>query len=127
MKAVRVVLDAMQPMLRAIVKDVIATHSATEIVAEDVAADQLPGVLRTIRPDVLVLGGAGAVLAGSDRFVELLRGGGAPLRIVALSDGNRSAILHELRPHVTVIEQLSPQALLSAIIGAPLAEGGRAQ
>ncbi len=121
------VLDAMQPMLRAIVKDVIATHSATEIVAEDVAADQLPGIVRTVRPDVLVLGGAGAAMAGSDRLVELLRSGAAPLRIVALSDGNRSAILHELRPHVTVIEQLSPQALLSAIVGAPLSDGGRAK
>lgn len=127
MKAVRVVLDAMQPMLSAIVKDVIASDSTTEIVAEDVTADQLPAVVREVRPDVLVLGGGSAAMAGSDRLVELLRSGAAPLRIVALSDGNRSAILHELRPHVTVIEQLSPQALLSAIIGAPLADGGRVQ
>lgn len=125
MKVIRVVLDAMQPMLMAIVKDVIEADPSTEIVAEDVSADQLSGVVRTVRPDVLVLGGADAAMTGSDRLVQLLYGSGAPLRIVALSDGSRSAFLHELRPHVTVIEQLSSQALLSAIIGAPLADGGR--
>jgi len=126
-KAVRVVLDAMQPMLMAIVKDVIASDSSAEIVAEDVAADQLSGVVRAFRPDVLVLGGAEAAMAGSDRLIQLLRGSSAPLRIVALSNGSRGAVLHELRPHLTVIDQLSPRALLNAIVGAPTTDGSRLQ
>lgn len=119
MRGTRVVLDAMQPMLMTIVKDVIAGDPATEIVAEAVPADQLTEVVGALRPDVVVLGAPDAALAGSDRLTSLLHGGGAPVRVVALSDGSRSAFLHELRPHVTIIEHLSPQTLLRAVTGSP--------
>lgn len=114
------VLDAMQPMLMTIVKDVLAVDPCSEIVAEGIPVDQLTGVVRSLRPDVVVLGEQGAALAGSDHLVALLHGGAPPVRVVALSDGSRSALLHELRPHVTVIEDLSPQALLRAVTGAPI-------
>jgi chemotaxis response regulator CheB len=120
-----VVLDAMQPMLLRIVKDVIATGTNTEIVAEAVSAEALPDVIRSCRPDVVVLGGARTSELSSDQLVALLRGDATPLRIIALSDGSRRTLLHELRPHVMVIEQLSAQSLLSAITGGANEPEGR--
>lgn len=119
MSTVRVVLDAMQPMLLSIVKDVIASGANTEVVAEAVTPEALPGVIRSVRPDVVVIGGAETTGWSTDHLAALLRGDATPLRIVVLSDSNRSARLHELRAHVTLIEHLSTQSLLLAITGAP--------
>lgn len=118
--AARVVLDAMQPMLMTIVRDVIAADASAEIVAEGIPAAELDAVVERLRPDVVVLGAPGAALAGSDQALRLLQNGRSPLKVIALADRNRSATLYELRPHITVIEPLSPEALRAAITGATL-------
>jgi chemotaxis response regulator CheB len=99
----RVVLDAMSPMLMSIVRDVLDSDGSTEVVASGIVHGELEEVARATHPDAIVIGGGETPLTGTTLLAQLLRGGGHPVRIVALANRNRSALLHELRPNVTVI------------------------
>lgn len=114
MTQVRVVLDAMPAMLAAIVKDVALAAPGT-IVAEAVAAEDLVDVVDRLRPDVVVVGTAMALLNDAEALDSLLCGGGSRVRIIALSADGRDASLHDLRPQVTVLEDVSSQTLLEAM------------
>ncbi len=103
----------MPPVLAGIVRDV-ALAAEGAIVADAVPAGDLADVVSSLRPDVVILNAAGLDAPPLD---ALMCGGGRPVRVIALSAKGEEACLHELRPHVAVIGDLSSAALLEAVRG----------
>jgi len=109
----RILLDGMPQMLRTIIKDIVSTDPQCEVVAELVEEANLPAQLSQTPADVIIL----AVKELEDipqRFASLLARHPAT-RIIAIASGGNRALLYDLRPHLTQIDELSPAALLSAI------------
>ena len=110
----RVVLDTMPAMLADIVRGVALAVPGT-IVAEAVATDRLVATVSRLRPDIVIVGGSTVLLEDPASLDALLCGGGRRVRVIALSIDGRNARLHDLRPHVTVLDDLSSAALLGAM------------
>lgn len=109
----RILLNGMPQMLRTIIKDIVSADPGCEIVAEQVEEANLPAQLSQTPADVIIL----AVRELEDipgRFVSLLAHHPAT-RIIAITSAGNRALLYDLRPHLTQIDELSPAALLSAI------------
>ena len=110
----------MPPILAAIIRDV-ALSAPGVIVADAVPAGDLLQVVGSLRPDVVVIS------APAERAAEpldaLLCGGGRPVRLIVLSGSGEDAKFHEMRPHVTVLEDLSSDTLLAAMRGDGAAHG----
>jgi hypothetical protein len=114
MAKVRVVLDAMPAMMAAIVRDVALAVPGT-IVAEAVAPENLVAAVVDLQPDVVVVGASTALLDDAGALDSLLCCGGRRVRVIALSSSGCDARVHDLRPNLTVLRDLSSQALLSAM------------
>jgi hypothetical protein len=117
---IRVVQGVMPPILAAIVRDV-ALSAPGAIVADAVPAGDLLPVVRSLHPDVVVIS-APAELA-VEPLDALLCGGGRPVRLIVLSSSGEDAKFHEMRPHVTLLEDLSADRLLAAMRGKGAAHG----
>jgi DNA-binding NarL/FixJ family response regulator len=116
LKRVRIVLDYMPRMLRTIVRDIVSRDPRCEIVAET-SKRSLPAQLKVTPADVIIL----AVTDSGhkpERFASLFARHPAT-RVIAITSGGNRAYLHALRPHVTLINELSSASLLSAIRQAP--------
>jgi hypothetical protein len=117
---IRIVQGVMPPMLAAIVRDV-ALAAPGAIMADAVPTSDLARVVGDLHPDVVVI-------YASDNLAAELRdtvicGGGRPVRVIVLSAGGAEAQLHVMRPHVTVLEDLSCDALLAVMRGDGAAHG----
>lgn len=114
MSQLRVVLEAMPPVLAAIVHDV-AVGIRGAVVTDAVASEELVSVVAELRPDVAVILESTSTALTSRKIETLLCGGGRPVRIVVLSSDGRDARLLELERNVTDLVDISADALHGAI------------
>ncbi len=121
MAEIRVIQGEMPAMLAAIVRDV-ALAAPGRIVAAAVQPAKLIATVAALHPDV-VIGTEADIIGDEARLESLLCGGGRPARVIALSADGRAARLHHMAPHVRVIEDLSPEALLAAMRGTGPSDG----
>jgi DNA-binding NarL/FixJ family response regulator len=110
----RIVLIDMSPLMREIVREVIAHEPDLEIVAEHEVADVETAVERTHADFVIV----GPDAASGERVCALV---GASLGVRALEvhpDGKES-VLYELRPHRVSLGEISADTVLRTIRAVP--------
>jgi DNA-binding NarL/FixJ family response regulator len=118
----RILLDGMSEMLRTIITDILSTDPQCEIMADMVEQNHLRSQLRETPADVVILA-VPDVEATSSRCAELLAHHPAT-RIIAITSDGKRALLYDLRPQVTPIDELSPATLLSAIRQSPARASG---
>ena len=116
----RILLDDMPKMLRGIINDIVSSDPQCEIVADVPGHGSLSDKLDKTHADVAILAisNSASDKDASDQFNALLAHHPAT-RIIAITPGGDRAFLYDLRPHVTLINELSPAGLLSAIKQAP--------
>jgi chemotaxis response regulator CheB len=115
-RAVDIVLDDMVPVLMGIVADVIAGQPGAKIVGRNLPLAELVDFVADRNPHVVVLGNR-ASLTDEKRAVQLFAPHGAERRVVTLFGADRGARLHAWRHSVTVLRDLSTEALRDAIMG----------
>jgi hypothetical protein len=103
----------MPRMLLTMIRDIIASDAACDIVAEVADDGELSRTLRETGANLIIVGSHSRVVA-ADRLAGLLSEH-PRARVLAIADDGQRAFVHELRPHVTEIAELSPQTLLVAI------------
>src|SRR5262249_14496061 len=101
----------MPRMLREMIKEIIAADARCSIVAETDDENSLRTSLDRSRADVVIVA---STSDGADHYVELLRAH-PTTRVLAIATSGRRAFIHELRPRVTEISELSPETLLAAL------------
>lgn len=104
-------MSGMPRILRDIVSQLIAEQPDMHVVgafADDVGAD----TLAELRPDVLVLGSDAADVASVCRGFVQRR---PALKVLAVEADGRRTWLYEMRPHQTLIGEISPATLLETI------------
>jgi hypothetical protein len=113
-RPVRIILDGMPRMLLTMIRDIIATDADCDVVAEVADDRELASTLQATGASLVIVG-PGSMVGGGDRLVALLTDH-PRTRVLAIADDGRRAFVHELRPHVTEITELSPRTLLNAIL-----------
>jgi len=109
----RILLDNMSHMLRGIVTNIVASDPQCEIVAAPSGPNTLSGRISAARADVVILAAANSSSESDQIFAVLSEHPTAS--VIAIASGGNQAFLYDLRPHITLIGELSPSALLSAI------------
>ena len=112
-RQMRILLDNMSKMLRGIITDIVSSDPECEIVAEAPRQDSLRDRLDETHVDVVILA-ADNMDDEPGRYGDILADH-PTTRIIAITSAGNRAFLYELRPHVTLIDELSPARLLSAI------------
>jgi hypothetical protein len=110
----KIAVEQMPNVIFDIIRDVVCGENQAEIVASGLSADALAAVAHDELVDIIILSGE----PGLDKFqsaASLLGAPRAPSKVITLLDGSRSAQLYEYRPHVTMINPLSADALRKAI------------
>jgi DNA-binding NarL/FixJ family response regulator len=104
----------MSPMLSDIIKQLLVRQASLDVVAEFESRDWLEQRLPVIAPNLILIGlrpreadGIGLSLLG------LVPGA----KVIAFSNDGRHAYLHEMRAHRAALIDVSPQALIDAILG----------
>ncbi|HEX8224043.1 MAG TPA: hypothetical protein VF605_09525 [Allosphingosinicella sp.] len=115
-REVEILIDQVPAMLMGIIREVVAACPSVRVVAENVAAADVPAAVERYRPDVVILGNAGA-LGDEAEVARLLGQPRPPCRIVTLFDEDRTARLHQWKRSVTVVERPSTATLRAAILG----------
>jgi DNA-binding NarL/FixJ family response regulator len=113
LQSVRIILDGMPGMLRAMIKEIIAADAACSIVAETDDENGLSKKLKQSGADVVIIA-PGSNAVGAGHYLDLLREY-PRTRVLAIATSGRRAFIHELRPCVTEISELSPESLLAAL------------
>jgi hypothetical protein len=119
LQRIRIMLDGMPRMLQTIVRDIVLTDPLCEIVAETSEHSNLHPRLQQTPADVIIVATTDSA-EEPGRFAALLARHPAA-RIIAIASAGSHALLYDLRPHVTPIDELSPATLLSAIRQSPVA------
>jgi hypothetical protein len=110
-------------MLIDIVKGIVASQDDFNLAGEMIGQDGLLQAATDAQADVTIVGPL--VAAGSDNFRDLLYGR-PQMTIVAISSDGREAILHQLKPHVIPLGEVSPASLIAAIRSASNPDGANA-
>jgi hypothetical protein len=110
-QAIRIVLGTMPPMLRDIIRGVLAGQPDMVIVRDTRTDEDLIDVLMSEAADVIVVQQA---LHG-DGDGRFLHGREAAAAVLCLSPDGRSAALYELQSRRTMIVNVSPDGLRSSI------------
>jgi DNA-binding NarL/FixJ family response regulator len=108
---IRVLMSGMPRILRDIVAQLIAEQPDMRVVgtfADDIALD----ALADLEPDVIVLGSDGAGTPALCRGLVQQR---PALKVLAVQMDGRRTWLYEMRPHQTLIGEISPATLLDTI------------
>jgi DNA-binding NarL/FixJ family response regulator len=109
---IRLLLGEMPTLLRNILHDGIAGAEDLELVADVAAPDALAAAIRWHVPDVVVVASGSAL--DSYRPAALLRA--APhARVLSIEAGGQQALMYEVRPHHTPLDDVSMKTLLEAI------------
>ena len=111
-KRTRIVLAGMSSMMLNLVDRIITCHPDLHVAARVPADDELRAAVRRSRADVLVLMHPdGGGLESSVEGMLWCR----PSKVLAIADGGRRGVLLRLRPHATVLDDLSADGLVDAI------------
>lgn len=111
---IRTVFLALSPIVRDIILRILPRSVDLEVVADFETQSPPKGILKDLDPDVIIIG----LLAGEiDSSASLLLSVVPRAKVIALSSEGRNAFIHEMRPHRSVIKDISPHALVSAISG----------
>jgi DNA-binding NarL/FixJ family response regulator len=100
-------------MLLTMIRDIIAADAHCDIVAEVSDARKLSRAVRTTAANLVILG-ADSPAAAAEELQSLLTDH-PRTRVMAIAADGQRAFIHELRPCITEIAELSPQTLLTAI------------
>ena len=114
MERKRIVLIDMSPLLREIVREIIAREPDLEIVAEHERVDVGEAVAQD-DPDFVIVGPE----AATDARVRSLVGAGLGLRALEVHSDGKESVLYELRPHRIALGEISSDTLLRAIRAVP--------
>jgi chemotaxis response regulator CheB len=109
---IRTAVVTMSPMLRDIVKELPTRGVRLKIVAEFGTRDLLLEQLKTIRPDMVLIGLARAETDQIGRTILLALPWS---RVIVFSSGARHLYIHEMRPHRRVLSDVSAQAVIRAL------------
>lgn len=112
-----IILDRMPPILLAIVGEAIAACACVSVIASDVPSSDMPAAVAAKRPDVVILSNPDAIGIEEDIAHPL----GPPVangRVITLFGTDRGARLHLWQHSVTLVHELSTEALCDAILGA---------
>jgi DNA-binding NarL/FixJ family response regulator len=104
----------MSPLLREIVRRIIAREPDLEIVGDHEAADLAETVERD-EPDFVIVGADGA----AEQRIRTLVDSGSGLRALQVHSDGKESVLYELRPHRVSLGEISSDTLLRAIRAAP--------
>ena len=119
MSRVRVVLTKMPHLLREIVRSILATQADVELDPDPLPSRMLASAAALKHADVLILAEDGTP---SDDYAPTLYAH-PRLRLIAISDERRQAVLYELRPHRSPLGELSAELLVRAVRGATTTGG----
>jgi DNA-binding NarL/FixJ family response regulator len=112
MRPLRTVTVAITPLLGDIISQVVAERAPIDIVASLDSRDQLAPRLRTLAPDLVLIGlgedEGGAITLSVHNVVPRAK-------VIALSHDGDHAYLPAPRRHGTKLIDLSPKALIEAI------------
>jgi DNA-binding NarL/FixJ family response regulator len=111
MEHIRVLMSGMPRILRDIVSQLVAEQPDMRVVGA-FADDVGPDTLTELQPDVLVLGSGGGNVPALCRALVQRR---PALKVLAVEMDGRRTWLYEMRPHQTLIGEISPTALLDTI------------
>ena len=114
MAGIRTVVVTMSPLLAGIIEESMSPRLTLDVVARFAARDFSEQRLRDISPDLILVGLGPGEADGVARSLLAL----APLaKVIALSSDARRGYVHEMRPRRAVLTDLSPQALVSELVG----------
>jgi DNA-binding NarL/FixJ family response regulator len=108
----RTVTVALTPLLGDIISRVVAERAPIDIVARLDSRNQLPARLQTLAPDLVLIG---LCQAEGDAIALSLCNALPRAKVIALSHDARHAYLHVPHRHRTMLNDLSPEALIEAI------------
>ena len=118
MRRIRVVLAEMPPLLNDIVRTVLGSQADVELELRPVPAADIVSADAVSQADVLILA---EQRSHRDNYAATLYAH-PRLRVVAISDDRRGAVLYELRPHRSPLGELSPECLVRAVHAQPASE-----
>ena len=122
MHQIRIVLAHMPGMLRGILRETLSGERDFELVVELPEHGGLAGLVSRLQPDVVLFGVTDR--EGIDSALPLFQAHPG-VRLVAMAEDGRRAVLYELRPHAVPIGEVSPDGLIDAIrlaVGQPVEE-----
>jgi hypothetical protein len=102
----------MSPMLRDIIIELPAGRGRVEIVAEFTTRDLLGDRLKSILPDIGVIGLA---RGESDRIARTIPAAVPRSKVIAFSGAGRHVYIHEMRPHRSALPDASAKELIRAL------------
>lgn len=114
MRRIRTVTVSITPLAGDLISEVVAQLAPIDIVARLDSRDQLTLHLRTLGPDLVLIGlhqGEG------DDIALFLRDALRRVKVIALSHDARHAYVHTPHRDRTVLTDMSPKALIEAIRG----------
>jgi chemotaxis response regulator CheB len=110
--AIRTAVVTMSPLLRDIVKELPTGRVRLQIVADLTTRDLLLDRLKTILPDVVLIGLA---RGETDRIARSILAALPRSRVIAFSSAGRQVYIHEMRPHRTALSDASASAVIRAL------------
>ena len=108
----RILLVAMPSMLREIVEGILASEPDMIVVRDVRRAETIAAAAKRLRADVVILGESHAS-SGEEPWRALNED--PHLRVLSIAEDGRRATRYELRPHRSVIEEVSSMSLIEAI------------
>jgi chemotaxis response regulator CheB len=109
-----VLVVGMPGLLRDIVRETLAGHNDIDVVEDGDANDPMPAIGR-VEPETVVWC---AHRPPPERTLDALLYAHPRLRILMVVGEGRRGLMHELVPQTSVLGEISPQLLLSAVRGA---------
>ncbi len=99
-------------MLRDIIKELPTGHVRLKIVAEFTTRDLALDQIKTLLPDLVLIG---LVSGETDRIARTILAAVPGGKVIAFSSGGRHVYIHEMRPHRTALSDASATAVISAL------------
>ena len=113
LRRIRVVLTDMPHLLDEIVRTILVADPDVELDPQSVPANQIASADSVGLADVLIVA---EQHPATDDYAPALYAH-PDLRLVAISDDRKQAVLYELRPHRTPLGELSARSLVRAVHG----------
>ena len=115
MPVIRTVFVTIPPLLGDIIKTSLTDHFTLDVVARLDSRAEIEKQLPLVSPDLVIIG----LLGGEDDTIGRTLLVVVPLaKVIVLSSDGRNAYVHEMRAHRSTLTDVSPPALIDAILGA---------